>query len=83
MFSHVFEQNYWHIVAASLLLIWTLFNAIIDGVFSPKKWREMPKAKKHMYLAFFIYWISLVHGHFFCTYTGRRLSHLLWYQTHC
>ncbi len=52
MFSHVFEQNYWHIVAACLLLVWTLFNAFLDGVFSPKKWRAMPTAKKRMYLAF-------------------------------
>lgn len=59
MFSHVFEQNYWHIVAASLLLIWTLFSAIIDGVFSPKKWREMPKAKKRMYLAFLFIGLAL------------------------
>lgn len=52
MFPHVFEQNYWHIVAACLLLVWTLFNAFLDGVFSPKKWRAMPTAKKRMYLAF-------------------------------
>ncbi len=83
MFSHVFEQNNWHIVAASLLLIWTLFSAIIDGVFSPKKWREMPKAKKRMYLAFLFIGLALSMVTFFCTYTGRRLFHLLWYQTHC
>ena len=52
MFSHVFEQNNWHIVAASLLLIWTLFNAVFDGIFSPKKWRAMTTTKKRIYLTF-------------------------------
>ena len=59
MFSHVFEQNNWHIVAASLLLIWTLFNAVFDGIFSPKKWRAMTTTKKRIYLTFLLFGLTL------------------------
>ena len=61
MLTHIpiFEQNNWHIVAASLLLIWTLFNAVLDRVFNPKKWRATPTAKRRMYLAFLFIGIAL------------------------
>ena len=59
MFTPEFAQNSWHLVAASLLLIWTLFNAALDGVISAKKWRATPRAKKLIYLAFLFVGVTL------------------------
>lgn len=59
MLTNEFAWRHMHTLAATLLLLWTLFSAAVAGLFSSAKRRSMPSVQRRCYLALLVVAVPL------------------------